>query len=324
MPVTFTLSPNGSFTLNSLTDIVDFIAIDAGLTGFSANGFSGSGTFMGELATFEAAGSGFGLGTLGGDPYITQGVLDALVFTVGQDVAVWTDMNFQMSLFSQAIYEEEQGIDASALENFLLGQDWILNLSNGADIMPAGSTVGDGVPFNPVGDDVFNGLGGDDDLFAGDGNDQMFGGLGHDTLNGGNGRDLLNGALGNDILIGGTGHDRLLGGNGSDDLRGMSGRDLLIGGRDNDVLTGGFGSDRFMFRNNDGDDTITDFDATDDREVIILRFVSGITDFADLSDPANGHMVQDGANVVIDDGAGWSVTLENVDLADLDANDFIF
>ncbi len=324
MPIEFTLPLNGSYTISDIVGVIDFITIDASITSASPTSFTGAGVYDGQVASFTAAGSGFGLGLIGGQPYITSGVMDSLTFTVGGDSLVWANMNVQMNEFSQAIHDDDTGANPSAIEDYLLAFDWVFNLSNGNDVAPAGATIGDGVPFNTQGDDVFNGLGGDDNLFSGDGNDSMFGGLGNDTLNGGNGRDILDGGLGLDILIGGTGHDRLSGGNGEDELRGFSGRDLMIGGRQDDMLTGGLGPDRFLFRNNDGNDVITDFDAMDDREVIILRFVSGITDWNDLSDPANGHMTQVGADVVIDDGAGLTVTLENVDAGDLDANDFIF
>ena len=89
----------------------------------------------------------------------------------------------------------------------------------------------------------------------------------------------------------------------------------------NDLLVGGTGSDDFIFRDGDGNDTIRDFDANNNAEDIILRGVTGITSFADLS--AN-HMSQVGTSVVIEDGAGLTITLLNVDIADLGAGDFIF
>ena len=89
-------------------------------------------------------------------------------------------------------------------------------------------------------------------------------------------------------------------------------------GRD---TSGGTGSDDFIFRDGDGNDTIRDFDANNNAEDIILRGVTGITSFADLS--AN-HMSQVGTSVVIEDGAGLTITLLNVDIADLGAGDFIF
>ena len=70
-----------------------------------------------------------------------------------------------------------------------------------------------------------------------------------------------------------------------------------------------------------GDDVITDFAAGSDLEKIDLSDVSAIADMADLL--AN-HMNQVGVDVVIDDGTGDTITLNGVNLGQLDAEDFIF
>ncbi|PPB79364.1 hypothetical protein LV82_02972, partial [Albidovulum inexpectatum] len=54
---------------------------------------------------------------------------------------------------------------------------------------------------------------------------------------------------------------------------------------------------------------------------IDLSAVSAITNLADLM--AN-HIAQVGADVVIDDQAGNTITLTGVNLANLDASDFVF
>ena len=87
------------------------------------------------------------------------------------------------------------------------------------------------------------------------------------------------------------------------------------------MLTGGFNADTFVFADSFGTDTITDFAATNDFERIDLSAVTEIVDFADL---AANHMLQSGADVVIVDGTGATITLMNVDLSDLGAADFIF
>ncbi|PPB79351.1 hypothetical protein LV82_02978, partial [Albidovulum inexpectatum] len=56
-------------------------------------------------------------------------------------------------------------------------------------------------------------------------------------------------------------------------------------------------------------------------EKIDLSAVSAITNLADLM--AN-HIAQVGADVVIDDLAGNTITLTGVSLANLDASDFVF
>ncbi|MEO1152171.1 MAG: calcium-binding protein, partial [Pseudomonadota bacterium] len=70
-----------------------------------------------------------------------------------------------------------------------------------------------------------------------------------------------------------------------------------------------------------GNDVITDFDQDNAFEFIDLSGVTAITDFTDLVD---NHLMQVGMDTVIDDGAGNTITLIGVDIADLDASDFLF
>lgn len=318
----FTLLPDYDFTISDLTDLLEHVMFDSSLSSFGNEKFDGHGFYspLSLPSSFVALGTGFELGLIDGETYITSGVLDSVSFQVGINTVTWTDLNIQMADFSQAIYEDENGIDPLAVENFLFSLNWEMNLSNQNDTAPLGSTFGDGAPFNPQGDDTINAL---------DGNDTIYSGHGNDIVSGGQGNDDLNGGLGDDLLIGGIGHDRLIGSSGNDILRGFSGRDLMIGGRHDDTYTGGLGSDIFVFRSNDGSNTITDFDALDDREVISLRGVSGISDWADLSDPANGYLTwlanpSGYMAVEIRDYAGLVIRLEGVHIDDLDANDFIF
>jgi VCBS repeat-containing protein len=91
------------------------------------------------------------------------------------------------------------------------------------------------------------------------------GGNGDDTVNGTAGEDRLFGNNGVDRLFGLDGHDRLEGGNGNDQLFGGRGNDLLIGGQGDDLLEGGLGRDAFVLAAKGGNDTIRDFDLTNDR-----------------------------------------------------------
>ncbi|MAU95182.1 MAG: hypothetical protein CMP81_04715, partial [Fulvimarina sp.] len=59
---------------------------------------------------------------------------------------------------------------------------------------------------------------------------------------------------------------------------------------------------------------------TNDAEKIDLSAVTAITSFADL---AANHLTQVGGNAVITDGFN-TITLNGVNIADLDAGDFIF
>ena len=111
------------------------------------------------------------------------------------------------------------------------------------------------------------------------------------------------------------------------------GNDWLDGGAGNDWLDGGNGDDTFVFRPGSGMDTIEDFDQSDpsptsstmlhtnDHDVI--RFEDGL--FANFDAlVASGDMTQSGANVVIKYGATDQVTMLNVSLSQLGANDFVF
>ncbi|MHA3913525.1 hypothetical protein [Halovulum sp. GXIMD14793] len=88
-------------------------------------------------------------------------------------------------------------------------------------------------------------------------------------------------------------------------------------------MIGNFNADTFVFANGHGDDTIVDFDATNNFEVIDLRGVTSINNINDLLG-SGGAATQDGSDVVIDTGGGNSITLTGVSLSDLDNNDFIF
>jgi Ca2+-binding RTX toxin-like protein len=86
---------------------------------------------------------------------------------------------------------------------------------------------------------------------GGNANDNvMTGNAGANRMDGVAGRDVLRGMNGNDYLIGGLGNDTLLGGNGADRIE---------GGAENDMLSGNAGGDTFIFGNNFGRDTLTDF-----------------------------------------------------------------
>ena len=228
----------------------------------------------------------------------------------------------------------------------------------------SGTTVFDDVLSGTPGNDIIDLLAGDDSYDAGAGDDTVLGGGGDDTLVGGDGADRLYGQGGFDIasyadetlgvgvrldgiaawggatgdvlvdiegLIGsgfrdtlvGNDDDNLLQGRGGDDtLWALGGNDALIGGDGADRLYGQGGSDRFIFADGFGTDTILDFDATDADEQIDLSALSTIASYTALT--GNSHMSQQGADVVIDDFAGNTITLASVQLGDLDSTDFLF
>lgn len=92
---------------------------------------------------------------------------------------------------------------------------------------------------------------------------------GDDIIQGFGGNDDLEGDEGNDTIYGGDGFDIIKGDEGNDDLYGGAGFiDILIGGAGADTLTGGEGRDIFIV---DRNDTVVDFDETEDRIITIGR-----------------------------------------------------
>jgi len=200
------------------------------------------------------------------------------------------------------------GGDNADLLNGGSGSD-VLNGGNGVDRLNGGQDS-----------DMLSGGAGNDTLNGDLGNDTVSGDLGDDIVNGNGGNDLVLGSFGNDTLTGDAGNDTLRGNGQNDDISGGVGFDVLDGGNGNDMLTGGGNADIFVFGNGFGTDVITDFEALNAAEKIDLSLVSGITTFADLQ--AN-HLSMVGADTVITDG-GNTITLTGVNMADLDASDFIF
>lgn len=194
-----------------------------------------------------------------------------------------------------------------------------LDGGNGADLVNGGR--GADLIFGFNGADTLVGKGGNDVIYGENGNDQISGNAGSDVMLGGRGKDALYGGNGADTVSGNKGSDAVYGNRGNDILEGGGGADKIYAGRGNDDLYGGAGADKFIFNNNDGDNVIHDFNATNDREDVDLKGVSAITSFDDLS---NNHMEQVGADVVIDDGANLTITLLNVSISDLGAQDFMF
>jgi Ca2+-binding RTX toxin-like protein len=238
--------------------------------------------------------------------------------------------------------------DSAAGETFSLfnngtinGSQYSFNGSSSKDtVSNRGSMVGDIYLFG--GNDIFDNTGGTV-------NGTVFGGFGDDTYTVGNtnvlvrelagqGDDkviasvsyLLKGniealALSGSAAINGTGNgldNELTGNGGANKLRGAAGDDSLAGARGNDTLTGNGGADTFVFANLTGKDTVTDFVPEGaGHDIVDLAHVSAITSFNDLK--AN-HLETAGSDVIIRINNANNITLEDVKISDLHANDFHF
>jgi parallel beta-helix repeat protein len=217
-----------------------------------------------------------------------------------------------------------------------------------ADIEHA--TLTGGSAENLTGNDAANQLTGNDAANI------LAGGAGQDTLQGGGGTDTLQGGSGNDTYIVDHRRDTIIerAGQGSDTVQ-TSVSYVLTGGVENgiltgtatsltgntlanhltgnrfdnildgragaDRLTGGGGADTFVFSSRSGRDTITDFDTTGaNHDVVDLRGLLNVQNASDLWD---NHIRQSGADVLIIGNSADVLRLEDVALADLDAQHFL-
>lgn len=204
--------------------------------------------------------------------------------------------------------------------------------------------IGDDMVLGEDGNDLIATEDGDDFVNGGEGNDTVLGGAGNDWLDGGNGANMVHGDAGIDTLLGGAGADTLLGGTGNDVLNGGAGNDLLLGAEDNDLIEGGAGDDALRggsgfdtLGGNEGSDTLFGGTGTDtfvfgtghDRvedfapgtDLIFLGpECQGITSYADL---VANHIAQVGADAVITDAAGNTLTIVNTALASLGETSFV-
>ncbi len=114
------------------------------------------------------------------------------------------------------------------------------------------------------------------------------------------------------VSTGFSGREALLGSGDNDILDGGRGDDTLFGRGGDDRLSGGDGNDRFLFTGDEeGDDTITDFDAVSD----VLVFDEGEwngEDGNDLQNLLNAVFVGNDGSIVIDRPGenGGTITLE--------------
>ena len=143
-------------------------------------------------------------------------------------------------------------------------------------------------------------------------------GVGNDTITGNAAGNEIRAGAGNDKVSAGSGNDRVFGAAGNDTLAGDAGNDLLDGGQGIDMLAGGLGKDVFAYAAGYGADTILDYFKRDDDAIDFTR-MAGVGSLLDVI--ARGIQVM--ADAVFDFGNGDRLTVKNVQVASLEASDFI-
>lgn len=275
-----------------------------------------------------------GSGDVGSDLVAGGAGNDVIAVGDGDDLAVGD------SAVSAGLSDTATGADGGdtlfggAGDDTLLGGGW--GDANNNSRYDAGEQQQTGSASNVLyggsGSDVVYGDGGNDTLGGGLGSDSLHGGAGNDLFYGGKGvsdnADVFNGGAGNDIFFGGSGDDNitgdgdddeLFGGAGNDTLDGGAGADSLFGGGGDDLITTGAGADALFFANNHGDDTVTDFNTSEDT-LFLTNTVTDFTDLTSVQSAATETTVGGTAGLLIDTGGGNSVFLQGLTSSDLSAS----
>ncbi len=233
--------------------------------------------------------------------------------------------------------------DGVATANGFGGTDTIANIENVTGSDHDDVIVGTGLAntlIGGLGHDVLAGLGGDDILIGGLGSaNELQGGTGNDTYAvevvgdtvtefAGEGFDQVETNLSSytlsanveQLVYTGAGNFAGTGNSGDNVIIGALGNDTLIGLTGSDTLTGGAGNDTFVFTKGDGLDIITDFQAGNSGGDVIDLTGYGISSFAALQP----FMSQVGNDTVIAFDASNHITLNSVQMANLNAGDFVF
>ena len=129
--------------------------------------------------------------------------------------------------------------------------------------------------------------------------------------------EMVQGSVYNDTITGDSGDNWLYGLDGDDTVNGGAGADVIFGNGGSDTLSGGSEADVFYFVATDtGFDTITDFE--NDVDLLNLQHFQ-FSSAQDVLDAASSN----GADTVIDLGAGTSIVLQNFALANFNETDFL-
>jgi Ca2+-binding RTX toxin-like protein len=316
-------------------ELANVITGNAGNNALSGNG--GNDTLIGNAGN-DTLNGGTGAdamtGGAGNDTYVVDDTGDTVTESAGGGIDL-----VQTTLNSYALGPEVENLTFTGAGNFAGTGNTLANAITGG-----------------AGDDTLVGGGGNDTLNGGGGNDTLNGGAGNDTLTGGAGSDTasyvdetdamfvdlvagtarrgsaaaavedtlatienVTGGSGNDTITGSGAANTLHGGGGIDAILGGGGDDIIFGDGGDDTLNGGTGNDNLVFNAGFGRDTIVFGDSGTDQDTIDFA-TSLFADFAHVQ----SAMHQNGAHVQIDYDLNNFVTVQNVAVANLGADDFRF
>ena len=285
----------GNVSTNSFlgTNLNDTIVATVGAD--ILNGKAGNDTLIGGLGNdLYVFSGGFGLDTVveatigGTDTVSILGDIPGSAIRLVGDV--YDDLNIVVDGYG-SIRLADHLLDAK-VELLKIGSAAPISLTAGLTM--TGSVAAESIYGTRFSDKINSGAG-NDSLFGGAGNDLLNGGIGADAMSGGLGNDTyivdnlgdvvtdlsvsggidtvqsnISYALGATVEnlaltaaatigTGNTLNNIITGNSGNNIIFGLAGNDTLIGGAGNDKITGGTGLDHFVFSNNCGSDTITDF-----------------------------------------------------------------
>ncbi|MCC2099027.1 MAG: hypothetical protein KDJ29_19200 [Hyphomicrobiales bacterium] len=197
-------------------------------------------------------------------------------------------------------------------------------------IVSIGGTGGKDTFKSTNADERFFGFGGKDKAITSTGRDYFDGGDGVDTL------DFRRATSGVSIYAPEPGESKYdfatgitylnfenySGSSFSDYIEGNSQRNVIAGRKGNDALRGGSGDDVFVFLTGDGIDTVYDFEA--DGPLHDRLDLSGVKAIENWKDLKKHHFDPGEQSVSITGRQGDTIILQDVDVADLGKDNFIF
>ncbi len=324
-------------------DVIDASNLSANQIGLVLNGGAGNDVILGSHGSDNViGGQGNDVAALGdGNDVFTWNPgdgSDTVDGGAGSDTLVFNGANVSENISISANGGQATLVrDVAAITMHLSSVETIkLSTLGGADHVTVNDLTGTGVKqvaidlgFQGAGDGqpdtvTVNGTAGNDHIsVTASGTAVTVSGLAAQvTVDHGEAGDLLsiNGGAGNDTIDA----SKASAGTMALMLNGGDGNDTITAGSNN-VLVGGNGNDTFAFNfGSSGHDVIQDFQV---HGTGAQGDVIKLTDSPDHTFDqalADGHIAQSGADVVISDGTDIVATLQNISLASLHAQDFMF